>query len=395
MPEQPHRRLFLSPPHMSGRELGLIEEAFASNYIAPVGPMVDAFERAFAERTGFGHAVAVASGTAALHLALRGLGVGPGDRVVCSTLTFIGNVAPVLYQGAVPVFIDVDPATWTLDPARLETELRHAAAVGDLPKVVLPTDLYGQCADLDSIEAVCAPYRIPVLADAAEALGASYRGRSAGKGAAAAAFSFNGNKIITTSGGGMLAADDPELIAHARFLSQQARDPAPHYEHSTVGYNYRMSNIVAAIGLAQLEVLDDRVRRRREVFACYRERLGSMPGLTFMPEAAYGRASRWLTVVTIEPDRFGSDREDVRQALERANIEARPVWKPMHLQPLFQDAACVGGEVSERLFAQGLCLPSGSQMSTADIERVVAVITACARHPAGGRVREWQPGSAC
>jgi pyridoxal phosphate-dependent aminotransferase EpsN len=193
----------------------------------------------------------------------------------------------------------------------------------------------------------------------------------------------------------MLAADDPELTAHARFLSQQARDPAPHYEHSTVGYNYRMSNIVAAIGLAQLEVLDDRVRRRREVFACYRERLGSMPGLTFMPEAAYGRASRWLTVVTIEPDRFGSDREDVRQALERANIEARPVWKPMHLQPLFQDAACVGGEVSERLFAQGLCLPSGSQMSTADIERVVAVITACARHPAGGRVREWQPGSAC
>ena len=369
-------RLFLSPPHMSGRELALIEEAFASNYIAPLGPMVDAFEREFAAATGIAHALALTSGTAALHLALRSLGVGPGDRVVCATLTFVGNVAPVLYLGAVPVLLDVDPATWTLDPGLLEAELRRAAAAGELPKVVLPTDLYGQCADLDAIREVCAPYGIAVVDDAAEALGARYRGRAAGKGARAAAYSFNGNKIITTSGGGMLAADDPELIAHARFLSQQARDPAPHYQHSTIGYNYRMSNVLAAIGRAQLQVLDDRVRRRRQIFDRYVELLGGLEGLSFMPEAPHGRCSRWLTVVQIEPARFGADRERVRRALEAENIEARPVWKPMHLQPALAHAPRVGGAVGERLFAHGLCLPSGSQMSDTDVARVAAAVTA-------------------
>ena len=253
-------RLFLSPPHMSGHELALIEEAFASNYIAPLGPMVDAFERDFAAYVGIPHALALASGTAAIHLALRVLGVGPGDEVICATLTFIGNVAPVTYLGAQPVFLDVDPATWTLDVSLLEQQLAQASRRGRLPAAVLPTDLYGQSCDLDAIRELCARYGVPVVSDAAEALGARYKDRSVGAGAHAAAFSFNGNKIITTSGGGMLASSDPELIERARFLSQQARDPAPHYEHSTIGYNYRMSNILAAVGRAQLEVLDERVQ---------------------------------------------------------------------------------------------------------------------------------------
>ena len=370
-------RLFLSPPHMSGRELALIEEAFASNYVAPLGPMVDAFEREFAAYTGIPHALALASGTAALHLALRGVGVGPGDGVIAATLTFIGNVAPVAYLGAEPVFLDVDPATWTLDVALLAGELERAAARGRLPKAVVPTDLYGQSSDLDAILEVCTPHGVPVIADTAEAMGARYKGRMAGVGAAAAAFSFNGNKIITTSGGGMLASHDPDLIAEARFLSQQARDPAPHYQHSTVGYNYRLSNILAAIGRAQLAVVEERVRQRRAIFAAYRERLGHLPGLTFMPEAAYGRSNRWLSVILIDPEAFGRDRERVRLALEAENIEARPVWKPMHLQPVFRNARRVGGAVSERLFERGLCLPSGTQMDEEDLARVAAAVAAC------------------
>ncbi|HYD64537.1 DegT/DnrJ/EryC1/StrS family aminotransferase [Azospirillum sp.] len=367
-------RLFLSPPHMAGTELGLIEQAFASNYVAPAGPMLEAFERAFRELTGIPHALAVTSGTAALHLALRELGVGPGDAVWSATLTFIGGVAPITYLGAEPVFLDVAPATWTLDPNRLEAALKIADAGRRLPKAVITTDLYGQSADLDAIRALCAPFGIPVVADAAEALGATYRGRAAGHGAAAAVWSFNGNKIITTSGGGMLASHDAALIERARFLSQQARDPAPHYQHSTVGYNYRMSNIVAAIGVGQLGMLEERVRRRRAIFERYREALGDLPGLSFMPEAPYGRANRWLTVVQIDPGAFGADREAVRLALEVRNIESRPVWKPMHRQPVFAESRRFGGEVADRLFEHGLCLPSGSAMTDADQARVVAVI---------------------
>jgi dTDP-4-amino-4,6-dideoxygalactose transaminase len=304
--------------------------------------------------------------------------------VIVATLTFIGNVAPVAYLGAEPVFLDVDPATWTLDVALLAGELERAAAHGRLPKAVVPVDLYGQSCDLDAILEVCAPYGVPVVADAAEAVGARYKDRMVGNGAAAAAFSFNGNKIITTSGGGMLASHDPDLIARARFLSQQARDPAPHYEHSTVGYNYRLSNILAAIGRAQLAILEERVQKRRAIFAAYRERLGHLPGLTFMPEAAYGRSNRWLSVVLIDPEAFGRDREAVRRALEAENIEARPVWKPMHLQPVFRRARRIGGAVSERLFKRGLCLPSGTRMDEGDVARVAAVIAAaCGR--GGGR----------
>ena len=338
------KRIFLSPPHMGGEELRFVQEAFQSNYIAPLGPQVDAFEREFAERTGLRHAVAVSSGTAAMHLALRTLGVGSGDEVMASTLTFIGSVTPILFQGAVPVFIDADRTSWNMDPDLLAEELEACRKRGRLPKAVIPTDLYGQCADLDRILAACAPHDIPVVSDAAEALGATYKGRSPGQGARAVIFSFNGNKIITTSGGGMLAADDKELIETARFLSTQARDPAPHYEHSQLGYNYRMSNILAAIGRGQLRALDERVEAKRRIFEFYRHALGDLPGIEFMPEASYGQCTRWLTVIQITPDEFGADRETVRLALEEENIESRPLWKPMHLQPVFDIGSSPEGE---------------------------------------------------
>ena len=373
------KRLFLSPPHLAGTEQMLVEQAFASNYVAPVGPMLEAFEREFSTYVGIPNALALVSGTAAIHLALRCLGVGPGDVVWASTLTFIGSVAPIVHQGAVPVFFDADPATWTLDAELLQHALIDAARDGRLPRAVLPTDLYGQSCDLDALRTACDPYDIPVIVDAAEAMGARYRGRHAGSGARVAAFSFNGNKIMTTSGGGMLTSDDENLIAEARRLSQQARDPVPHYEHSTVGYNYRMSNILAAIGRGQLAVLDERVERRRAIFAAYRERLGDLPGISFMPEADYGRGNRWLTVVIFDPVAFGTTPEDVRLALEEKNIEARPVWKPMHLQPIFRRAAKAGGAVAERLFKTGLCLPSGTQMTDADIDRVADVIRETAK----------------
>ena len=369
-----HPRLFLSPPHMGGREQEFVRQAFASNYIAPLGPMVDAFEKEFSAYTGIPHCVALSSGTAATHLALRHLGVGPGDEVWASTLTFIGSVTPVTFQGAAPVFVDCDEASWNMDPDLLEQALAEAAGRGKLPKAVIPTDLYGQSCDLPRIRAICDRRGIPVICDSAEAMGARIESRHAGFDAWAAVYSFNGNKIITTSGGGMLAAHDKELIDHARKLSQQARDPAPWYEHTEIGFNYRMSNILAAIGRGQLEVLEDRVRRRREIFAGYRARLGDLPGISFMPEPAGSRSNRWLTVALIEPAVFGADPHAVREALEAENIEARPVWKPMHLQPVFKTARVVGGSVSERLFAQGLCLPSGTAMTDADLDRVCGIV---------------------
>ena len=392
------KRIFLSPPHMSGKELQFVHEAFDSNYIAPLGPQVDAFEREFAEKVVIPYAVAVASGTAAMHLALRILGVEQGDEVIASTLTFIGGVTPILFQDATPVFIDSDKTSWNMDPEILAEELESYKKRGKLPKAVVPTDLYGSCADLDRIMEICAPYDIPVVTDSAEALGATYKDRHAGAGAKAAVFSFNGNKIMTTSGGGMLVSDDEDLIDQARFLSQQARDPAPHYEHSTFGYNYRMSNIVAAIGRGQLRVLDDRVEAKRRIFAYYQEKLGSIPGIEFMPEAPYGRSNRWLTVILITPKEFGADRETVRIALESKNIEARPLWKPMHMQAVFDcgsgfrvqgleagqnkkryKARIVGGKLAEDLFNRGLCLPSGTAMKEKDLDRVISVILSCKR----------------
>jgi dTDP-4-amino-4,6-dideoxygalactose transaminase len=375
---------------MGGEEIRFVQEAFESNYIAPLGPQVDAFEREFCERVGIPHAVALASGTAAIHLALRQLNIEPGDEVLASTLTFIGSVTPVLFEGGTPVFVDSDPDTWNISADLLAEELEACQKRGRLPKAVIPTDLYGQCADLDRVLDVCAPYSIPVIVDAAEALGATYKGRHAGSGARAAVFSFNGNKIITTSGGGMLASEDRALIEQARFLSQQARDLAPHYEHSQIGYNYRMSNIVAAVGRGQLMVLDERIEQKRRIFDFYRSELGDVPGIEFMPEAPYGRCTRWLTVILITPEWFGTDRDAVRTTLEAENIESRPIWKPMHMQPVFKhcnpqdaiaprswnncQARAVGGSVSEDLFNRGLCLPSGTQMTEEDLTRVVRII---------------------
>jgi dTDP-4-amino-4,6-dideoxygalactose transaminase len=396
-------RIFLSPPHLGGNEMEFVCQAFSSNYIAPLGPMVDAFEKVFAQKVGVAHAVALSSGTAAIHLSLRLLGISPGDEVFASTLTFMGSVSPITFQGARPVFIDADPQTWNMDPTLLEYELSRCARRGSMPKAVVPTDLYGQSADLRHIQEVCTAYGIPVIADSAEALGATCYGRHAGVDAYAAAFSFNGNKIITTSGGGMLVSNDAQFVEKARYLSQQARQPLAHYEHTEIGYNYRMSNIVAAIGLGQLEWLDDRVRRKREIFEAYRHGLENLPGVTFMPEAAYGTCSRWLTVILIDSSEFGADRETVRRALEEQNIESRPVWKPMHRQPVFriiETAGCsiamkphpacwparyVGGQVADGLFEKGLCLPSGTAMSQLDVDRVVKhIVRVHARAP--GRI---------
>ena len=369
-------RLFLSPPHMGGREQEYIAEAFASNFIAPLGPMVDRFEQEMSRVTGISHTLALSSGTAAMHLALRLLGVAPGQRVFASSLTFIGSISSVVHQGGELVVIDADRESWCMDPDLLEEALERANRENCLPRAVVPTDLYGQCADLDRIQTICQRWEIPVVSDAAESLGATYKGRPAGKGTRAAIYSFNGNKIITTSGGGLLASEDKALMDAARHLSTQARDAAAHYQHTTVGYNYRMSNVVAAIGLGQLEILEQRVKTRREIFDQYKQQLGGRPGISFMPQPEWGRSNCWLSVIQIDPEQFGCDRETIRLALEEQNIESRPVWKPMHMQPVFQGATVVGGTVSEDLFAHGLCLPSGSSMSRSDQQRVIDGILA-------------------
>lgn len=368
------QRLFLSPPHMSGKELSFIQEAFETNYVVPLGPMVDSFEKEFSAYTNIPHAVALSSGTAALHLALRCLGVGPGDIVFAPSLTFIAGISPILYLGATPVFIDVSPETWAMDVGLLEEGLKASSRRGKLPKVVVPTDLYGQSCDIDAIKQVCASYDIPVITDSAESLGATYKGNSVGYAADAAIFSFNGNKIITSGGGGMLASHNKKLIDEARFLSQQARDPAPYYQHSTFGYNYRLSNILAAIGRAQLGVLDQRVKKKREISEYYKHYLQNIPGLSFMPEEGYGRSNHWLSVILVDEKQFGRSCEQVRLDLELHNIESRRVWKPMHLQPVFSDIQCIGGKVGEEIFQEGLCLPSGTSMLTSDMDRVISCI---------------------
>jgi len=352
----------------------MVADAIRSNWIAPLGPHVDAFEAEFAERIGVAAAAATSSGTGALHLALRLAGVEAGDEVLVSTLTFAGSVNPVRYLGATPVFVDAERRSWNLDPALVAEAVEDRVRAGRPPAAVVPVHLYGQSADLEPILEVCAEHGVPVVEDAAEALGATYRDRPVGSFGRMSIFSFNGNKIMTTSGGGMLVTDEPELAARARKLASQAREPAPHYEHAEVGYNYRLSNLLAAVGRAQLEVLDDRVEARRAVFERYQDGLGDLPGLAFMREAPWGRATRWLTTLTIDPERFGADREAVRLALERENIEARPVWKPMHLQPVFEGFEVLGGGVAEDLFRRGLCLPSGSDLGPADQDRIVGLV---------------------
>jgi dTDP-4-amino-4,6-dideoxygalactose transaminase len=371
-------RIHLSPPQLTGAELEAVRATLDSGWLAPAGPMIGGFEAAVAQATGFSGAIAVTSGTAALHLGYRLLGVEPGDEVWVPSLTFVATVAPAVQMGAVPRFLDVAPENWGLDPALLAEELAAAARRGRLPRAVAPVDLYGQCCDLGAIAAACERWGVPVLCDSAEALGAAQRGgRHAGRGAALAAFSFNGNKIVTAGGGGALASDDPALIARARHLASQAKEPAAHYQHETTGYSYGLSSVLAALGIAQLAALEQRVARRRAIFARYQQELSDLPGLSFMPEAGWGRATRWLSVMLVDPAAFGADREALRHALAEAGIESRPVWKPLHLQPAFRGAACVGGAVAASLFDRGLCLPSGSGLTSAEQDRVIAIIRGC------------------
>lgn len=366
-------RIYLSPPDLAGSEQQLITEALASGWIAPLGPHVDAFEREIAAVSQMPHALAVSSGTAALHLALLALDIGVGDEVWISTLTFVGSVNPVRYVGATPVFIDSDRVSWNMDPGLLEEALAGAATRNALPRAVIAVDLYGQCADYERIANACRQYDVVLIEDAAEALGATYRDRPAGSFGDIAIFSFNGNKIITTSGGGMLLARKQAIVDRARHLATQAREPAAHYEHTVVGYNYRLSNLLAALGRAQLADLARRVSRRREINAQYRELLGDLPGWSFMPEAPDCTSTCWLTVATLSPS-APRTRDDVLKRLADADIEARPVWKPMHAQPLFAGCRLVGGRLSDELFSTGLCLPSGSQLRDEDLRRVVGVI---------------------
>ncbi|MCL4180302.1 MAG: aminotransferase class I/II-fold pyridoxal phosphate-dependent enzyme [Verrucomicrobia bacterium] len=359
---------------MGVAERELLLEALDSNWVAPLGPQVDAFEREFATWVGSGHAVALSSGTAALHLALRLLQVGEDDEVLVSSFTFAASANAVTYLGARPVFIDAESATWNMDPALLEEELKACAERGRLPRAVVVVDLYGQCANYGPILAACQRYEVPLIEDAAESLGATYRGKPAGTLGVIGVYSFNGNKIITTSGGGMLVSQRGDWVEKVRFWATQARDPAPHYEHSEIGNNYRMSNLLAAVGRGQLQVLEERVRQRRANNVFYREALGDLPGIGFMPVASYGDWNGWLTCITVDPTRFGCDREAIRRHLESLNIESRPLWKPMHLQPVFRDCRVRGGSVSAGLFECGLCLPSGSSLTSEERDLVVASI---------------------
>jgi pyridoxal phosphate-dependent aminotransferase EpsN len=372
------KRILLSVPHMGGAEEAYVGEAFASNWLSTVGPNITAFEREFEARFG-PPAAALASGTAAIHLGLRLLGVGSGDEVFCPTLTFAASCNPIRYLGAEPVFLDSDYATWNLDPDVLEYALLDRAQQGRLPRAIVVVDLYGQCADMAPILALAAEYEVPVLEDAAEALGATYRGVPAGTFGEVGVYSFNGNKIITTSGGGMLTSRNAAWVEKARFWSQQARDPGLAYEHSELGYNYRMSNVLAGIGRGQLEVLDLRVQQRRAVAFRYRDAFSDLGGINLMPQASHGMHTNWLSCFLIDQREFGCSRDELIHALDAANVESRPVWKPMHLQPLYAGCSCYGGAVAEDLSNRGICLPSSSSLTEEDQLHVIN----CVRKAAG------------
>jgi len=365
------KRIFLSPPWMGGNEREMVETAFASNYIAPCGPMVDQFEADFAQSVNMPYACALSSCSAALDLLCHELDIQKGDSVFCSDLTFVASIASAVRRGATPVFIDCDETSWTMNPDLLAEALAGAKRNGTLPKAVIAVDLYGQCCDYDRIEALCGTYGVPLIIDAAEAVGATYQQRPAGSAGRAAVYSFNGNKIITTSGGGMLTTSNHGIVERARKRAQQSRETKAWYEHEELGYNYRMSNIVAAIGIAQLQLLPEIVRRKRQIFQWYRERLHDCPEIRFMPKATYGEPTRWLTVIQFEAEGHVTR---IIQALEQENIEARPVWKPMHLQPVFRGATVYGGAVGEQFFQTGLCLPSGAVLSSYDINRICTIL---------------------
>ena len=372
------KRIYLSPPNIGEFEKKYIQDVFTSNWIAPLGPQVDAFEREMYEYIGVKYALALSSGTAAVHLALRILGIKENDIVFCSSLTFAASANPILYEKAIPAFIDSDRETWNMCPIALEKAMEIYRKKNNLPKAVIVVNLYGQSADYDNILAICDAYNIPVIEDAAESLGATYKDKQSGNFGIMSILSFNGNKIITTSGGGMLLSNNEDYIKQARFLATQARDSALHYEHSQLGFNYRMSNVLAAIGRGQLKVLDDRVASKRKVFERYYRAFSGIEGIEFMPEANYGKSNRWLTVITINPAKTGIDRTRLIKILEENDIESRPVWKPMHLQPLYKGFEYFtreeGISISDQLFIQGLCLPSGSNLSEKDLDRIITII---------------------
>lgn len=363
---------------MTGNEQKYISDAFESNWVAPLGPNVDEFEKEIASLVGANEAVALSSGTAAIHLALSLLGVKKGDRVFCSSLTFIASANPIIYQGAEPVFIDSEPDTWNMSPKALEVALGEAFNEGKLPKAIIVVNLYGQSAKMDEIQSLCNHYNVPIIEDAAESLGSIYKGKASGTFGKFGIYSFNGNKIITTSGGGMLISDDLVALRRARFLSTQARDPAPHYQHSQIGFNYRMSNILAGIGRAQLEFLNQRVEARRAIFEKYYKELSYLPGFYFMPELENTLSNRWLTTLTINKEEACVTVQELIDALLEENIEARPVWKPLHMQPVFQGSKYYPHSntenISEILFENGICLPSGSNMTKVDQMRIIHCI---------------------
>ena len=375
---QHKKRIYLSSPHMSGNEQKYIQNAFDTNWIAPLGPNVDGFERELASFAGVRGGTAVSSGTAAIHLALRLLGIQKGDTVFCSSFTFVASANPIVYLGAEPVFIDSEPETWNMSPQALALALHDADKAGKLPKAVILVHLYGQSAKLDEILSICNRYDIPIIEDAAESLGSTYKGKASGTFGRFGIYSFNGNKIITTSGGGMLVSNDVEALERARFLATQAKEPAPHYEHSEIGYNYRMSNILAGIGRGQLEVLEERVRARRFIYKRYYEALSNMPGFYFMPELENTRSNRWLTTLTIDEKESGISIGELLGILAEENIEARPMWKPLHMQSLFKEKKYYphskNEDVSQYLFQSGICLPSGSNMLAEDQHRVIQAI---------------------
>lgn len=383
MRSQDHDRLFLSPPHLGRHELNYVHKAIEDNWVAPAGPNITGFEADICQATGVAHCVALTSGTAAIHLGLILLGVGPGDEVLCPSFTFVATANPIVYLGATPVFIDSEPETWNLCPHRLREAIVDRLAKGKKPKALILVHLYGMPAKLTEILAVAQEFDLPVLEDAAEALGSRFNGQPLGSFGTVGVFSFNGNKILTTSGGGALVTNDAAIAQKARFLATQAKDDAPHYQHSEVGYNYRLSNILAGIGRGQMGLLDERVKRRREIFSWYHEQLASLPRLTvaLAPEPAGSRSNRWLTTILLNPDdpdaeirRPAPTPETVRLHLETHNVESRPLWKPLHLQPLFAAAPMYGGAVCADLFARGLCLPSGTAMTEADLRRVADAV---------------------
>ncbi|QNE38352.1 aminotransferase class I/II-fold pyridoxal phosphate-dependent enzyme [Hymenobacter sp. NBH84] len=375
MRSQDYDRIYLSPPHLGRHELNYLHKAIEDNWVAPVGPNLTGFEQDICQYTGAAHAVALTSGTAAIHLGLQLLGVGPGDEVLCPSFTFVATANPILYLGATPVFVDSEPTTWNIDPTLLRTAIEDRLRLGRKPKALILVHLYGMPAQLTEVLAIAAEYAIPVLEDAAEALGSRYQGRLLGTFGDVGLFSFNGNKILTTSGGGVLVTNNANHARRALHLATQAKDPAAHYQHSEVGYNYRLSNLLAGIGRGQMELIEDRVKKRREIFAWYQDKLRELLGLSFVPtEPAGGRSNRWLTTVLLDPATAPVTPEQLRQHLETRNIESRPLWKPLHLQPLFAGAPMYGGTVCADLFARGLCLPSGSSLTDEDLVRVVEAV---------------------